>query len=248
MNYQSEAEFLKNYNPNEFDRPSVTSDVLIFSVNSSMGENWRRADKKTFSVLLVKRNKFPQMGKWNLPGGFVGIRETSIDAAHRVLTRETGVTDDIYMEQLYTFDSIDRDPRTRIYAITYMALVDKNKLHYAEDRTAKWFDIRLDGDRLTLISDDGVRLNESDLAFDHAEIIKMGINRMRNKVEYTDIVFSMMPDEFTLGELQQVFEAILDKKLLAAAFRRTIASKVIETGNMQTGFGHRPSALFKYRG
>jgi len=244
MKYKNEAEFLAAYNPAEFDRPSVSVDILIFSVSSDAGENWRRANKKKFSVLLVQRTQYPYLGKWNLPGGFVGMTETSVDAAHRVLEGEAGVADKFYLEQLYTFDNPSRDPRTRIFSIAHMALVDKSKLNYTGARTAKWFDVNLDDDKLTLDSGD-IKLTEKDLAFDHAEIIKMGIARMRGKIEWTDIVFDMMPPSFTLGELQQVYEAILGKKLFAAAFRRTIAGKVVATGKMQTGLGHRPSALYK---
>ncbi len=194
--------------------------------------------------MLVKRDDYPQIGKWNLPGGFVGINETSIDAARRVLGRETGVRDKIYMEQLYTFDNPNRDVRTRVFAIAYMALVDKSKLHYAQSRIAKWFDVNLENGKL--IFGDG--LNENDLAFDHADIIKMGIERMRNKIEWTDIVFDMMPAEFTLGELQQVYEVILNRKLIPTAFRRKIEDKVTPTGTMRTGGGHRPAELYKYKG
>ena len=87
----------------------------------------------------------------------------------------------------------------------------------------------------------------SALAFDHHEIIKVGLERLKNKIEYTDLAFHLVPNEFTLTELQNVYEAVLGKKLLAPAFRRTIKSKVIETGNMTSGSGHRPSALFKYK-
>ncbi len=245
--YSSEKEFLKNYDASEFDRPSVTSDVLIFSVSNAPGENWRRQNQKYFSVLLVKRDDYPSIGKWNLPGGFVGIKETSLDAAHRILINETGVKDNIYMEQLYAFDAVNRDVRTRVISIAYMALIDKNKLHYVKEHTAKWFIIKFKENRFELISEDGELLNDSDLAFDHAEIIKTGVLRLRGKIEWTDIVFSMMPAKFTLGELQQIYEAILDKKLLPAAFRRTIANKVKATRQMQKGFGHRPSVLFEYK-
>lgn len=242
--YKTEAEFLQNYNPKDFDNISVTSDILIFSVSNESAIDWRRTDKKKFSVLLVHRDKFPFRGKWNLPGGFVGVNETCTDTAKRVLMREAGLSN-IYMEQLYTFDLPNRDPRMRIISVAFMALVDKDKLKYSGDHTANFFNISHKNDELILKNDDVV-LTESDLAFDHAEIIKYGISRLRNKIEYTDLVFNMMPHEFTLGELQQVYEIILGKKLLAPAFRRIIANKVTETGNMRTGAGHRPSKLFRY--
>ncbi|MDR2934189.1 MAG: NUDIX hydrolase [Rickettsiales bacterium] len=244
MRYKSEKEFLDAYDASVFDRPSVTSDILIFSVSDAPAENWRRTNKKSFSVLLVKRDDYPDLGKWNLPGGFVGMNETSMDAAHRILKRETGVRDSVYLEQLYTFDTPNRDPRTRVISIAYMALVDKSKLRYIGTHTAKWFDIKLDNNKL-IFSDE---LKESDLAFDHRDIIKMGMMRLRNKIEWTDIVFDMMPREFTLGELQQVYEIILDKTFIPTAFRRMIASKVVAIGKMCTGAGHRPSALFRKKG
>jgi ADP-ribose pyrophosphatase YjhB (NUDIX family) len=243
--YKNEAEFLAAYDPGEFDRPSVTSDILIFSVSSESGENWRRAEKKKFSVLLVRRDQFPYIGKWNLPGGFVGMDETTEAAARRVLLAEAGLKD-IYTEQLYTFDDPKRDPRMRVISVAFMALVDKDQLKYSEQREADFFDIQSDGDRLVL-TNGFARLTDKDLAFDHAEIIRYGIARLRSKIEYTDIVFNMMPREFALGELQQVYEVILGKKLLAAAFRRIIADKVVATGKMRTGHGHRPSQLFRYK-
>ena len=86
------------------------------------------------------------------------------------------------------------------------------------------------------------------IAFDHPIVILSGLMRIRNKISYTDIVFNMMPEYFTLGELQQVYEVILNKKLLDPAFRRIIADKVVKTKKMRTGGGHRPSYLFKYKG
>jgi ADP-ribose pyrophosphatase YjhB (NUDIX family) len=244
MKYQSEQDFLKKYNPNDFDRPSVTADILIFSVSTDDGADWRRAHRKNFGILLVRRDEYPDIGKWNLPGGFVGIHELAADAAGRVLRTETGVTDNVYLEQLYTFDGIKRDPRMRVFSIAYMALLDKSKLHYAASRTSEWFNITDNG----LESENGTIIKFDDLAFDHAEIIKYGLGRLRNKIEYTDIVFNMMPREFTLGELQQVYEAVLGRTLLPADFRRRIRDRVVATGKMQSGFGHRPAALFKYKG
>ena len=242
--FSSEKEFLANYDVTKFDRPSVAVNVLVFSVSNTSAENWRRTDKKSFSVLLVHRDDFPQIGKWNLPGGFIGMQETAQDAAHRLLRSEAGVIGDIYLEQLYTFDDVNRDPRTRVFSVAHVALINKNNLRYSGTRDAKWFDIEYNDGKL-LLHNDILTLTEKDLAFDHATMIKTGIERMRNKIEYTDIVFDMMPREFTLGELQQVYEIILGRKLIAAAFRRTIANKVVSTGKMRTGFGHRPSVLFK---
>ena len=242
--YSSEAEFLADYDVTKFDRPSVAVNVLVFSVSNNVAENWRRTDKKSFSVLLVRRDDYPDIDKWSIPGGFIGMQETALDAAHRLLRSKAGVVGGIYLEQLYTFDDIDRDPRTRVFSIAHMALINKNNLHYSGSHDVQWFDIELADGKLLLTSDD-LTLTDKDLAFDHATIIRTGIERLRNKIEYTDIVFDMMPREFTLGELQQVYEIILGRKLIPAAFRRTIANKVVSTGKMRTGSGHRPSVLFK---
>lgn len=271
MEITSEEEFLKNYDSSIFEKLSVTSDILIFSVADGAQENYRKLNEKHFAVLLVKRTDFPFKGKWCLPGGFMGINETSIDAAKRILKNETNL-ENIYLEQLYTFDAVKRDPRMRIVSVSYMALVDKNKLHNKLSENASWFNMTIleNDDTINITFDNGnenfgvvikkelremttdryeykVMKNEN-LAFDHAVVIASGISRLKNKIEYTDIVFNMMPEYFTLGELQQVYEVILGKNLLDPAFRRIIASKVLKTDKLKTGGGHRPSVLFKYKG
>ena len=172
---------------------------------------------------------------------------------------------------LYTYGDPKRDPRTRVISTSYMALIDKNKLKYDISKNASWFnvivledekfiDVTLDNGNETIKYKIKKTLKEKTtdrfkyevvqndkLAFDHALVITSGISRLKNKIEYTDIVFNMMPEYFTLGELQQVYEVILGKKLLDPAFRRIIANKVEKTNKMKTGEGHRPSALFRYK-
>ena len=268
--YNSEEEFLKNYDSSAFEKLSLTSDILIFSVSSQKQDNYRKLSKKSFSVLLVKRDNYPFKDKWCLPGGFVGIDESIDDAAKRILANETNLHN-IYVEQLYTFGQVDRDPRMRVISTAYMALIDKNKLDENIAKNASWFDITFleDNDKIHITLDNGTtvlpvvikkvlrdrttdrydyEIEKNDgLAFDHAKVIASGVSRLKNKIEYTDIVFNMMPKYFTLGELQQVYEVILGKKLLDPAFRRIIADKVIKTDKVQTGGGHRPSALFTYK-
>lgn len=268
--YNSEEEFLKEYDSNAFEKLSLTSDILIFSVSSQKQDNYRKLSKKSFSVLLVKRENYPFKDKWCLPGGFVGINESIDDAAKRILATETNLHN-IYIEQLYTFGQVDRDPRMRIVSTAYMALIDKNQLTENITKNASWFDITFfeDDDKIHMTLDNGTtvlpvvikkvlrdkttdrydyEIEKNDgLAFDHARVIASGVSRLKNKIEYTDIVFNMMPRYFTLGELQQVYEVILGKKLLDPAFRRIIADKVVKTDKVQTGGGHRPSALFTYK-
>lgn len=267
--YNSEEEFLKDYDSSIFEKLSLTTDILIFSVSSQKHDNYRKLSKKSFSVLLVKRDNYPFKDKWCLPGGFVGIDESIDDAAKRILVNETNLHD-IYIEQLYTFGDVHRDPRMRIISTAYMALIDKNQLSEEITKKASWFDLIFleDEHKIHITLDNGITninlvikkelrdkttdrydyiVEKNDgLAFDHAIVIASGISRLKNKVEYTDIVFNMMPKYFTLGELQQVYEVILGKKLLDPAFRRIIANKVKKTTKVQTGGGHRPSALFTY--
>jgi len=269
--YKSEEEFLKDYDSTSFEKLSVTTDILIFSVSNEEENNYRKTDKKKMSILLVKRRNYPFKDKWCLPGGFLQIDENLDDAPKRILKKETNI-DDIYLEQLYTFGNIDRDPRMRIISTSYMALVDKSRLANNLSADSSWFDIVLREDKddmVTIVLDNGnesinfsikkllrekttdrysfeVIQNEK-LAFDHPLVILSGFERLRNKLEYTDIVFNMMPELFTLGDLQRVYEVILGKKLLDPAFRRIIANKVVKTTKMKTGEGHRPSYLFKYK-
>lgn len=268
--YKSEEEFLKDYDSSKFEKLSMTTDILIFSVSDEVQENYRKLNKKYFSILLVKRDNYPFKDKWCLPGGFVGIDEDIEDSAKRILTNETNLHD-IYLEQLYTFGDPNRDPRMRIVSTSYMALIDKNRLNEQIAKNASWFNVMVLEDKkfIDITLDNGneeiklkigktlkekttdrykydILLNDK-LAFDHPLVIASGISRLKNKLEYTDIVFNMMPEYFTLGDLQQVYEIILGKKLLDPAFRRIIANKVEKTTKMKTGGGHRPSVLFKYK-
>lgn len=269
--YQSEEEFLKDYDSSSFEKLSMTSDILILSVSNQETTNYRKNDRKMMSVLLVKRDDYPYKGKWCLPGGFLDPKtETLEECAKRVLKRETNLSN-IYLEQLYTYDGINRDPRMRIVSTAFVALIDREKLTEKVEH-ASWFDIVLLEEKNNIVDitlDNGIETihisikkvlkekttdryqfvtkKNDDLAFDHDLVILAGLERIRNKINYTDIVFNMMPEYFTLGELQQVYEVILNKKLLDPAFRRIIANKVVKTNKMKTGEGHRPSYLFKYK-
>ena len=140
--YDTEEEFLKAYDPNQFDRLSLTTDILMLSVSSEAEENYRKLSKKYFSVLLVKRETYPFKDRWCLPGGFVEIDEDLEAAPKRILAKETNLHD-IYMEQLYTFGAVNRDPRMRVIGTAYMALVDKNMLTDKLAPNAKWFNVTI---------------------------------------------------------------------------------------------------------
>lgn len=282
----TEKQFLAAYDVSSFERPSVTVDMMIFTVTDEEKENYRKLPEKVLRLLMIKRGDHPSIGQWALPGGFVQMSESLDEAALRKLKEETNI-DKIYMEQLYTWGDVKRDPRTRVISSAYMSLVDSMTLDIkaSEDADdAKWFTVscRLYQEqktvtekgyvlqrvfKLSLSNDDNnlsaiVKITrtaegkvtkierevvESDgIAFDHAKIIEYGLERLRSKIEYTDIAFHLMGELFTLTELQQVYEVILDTELLKANFRRKIAGMVIETNEYTKAAGHRPSKLFRF--
>lgn len=270
MEYKSEEEFLKNYNSNKYDKPSITCDIMITSISSEETDNYRKLAEKKFSILLVKRKNYPFKDMWCLPGGFMNMDETLDEAAKRILTLETNLHD-IYLEQLYTFSDLNRDPRMRIVSTTYMALIDKNKIKDKLTPNASWFNLSvIDAkDKITVNLENGTEeisfvvkknlahktvdkyefevIQNDKLAFDHPLVIVTGLERLKNKIEYTDIAFNLMPKYFTLSELQQVYEIILNKRFIIPDFRRRIKDKVIKTDKLERDGGHRPSYLYKYK-
>ncbi|MDF9839174.1 MULTISPECIES: NUDIX domain-containing protein [unclassified Paenibacillus] len=282
----TEEQFLQNYDAGVYERPSVTVDMLIFTVMEQEQNNYRKLSEKSLQLLLIKRGQHPYLGQWALPGGFVSINESIEDAARRELYTETNI-DNIYMEQLYTWGEVERDPRMRVISCSYMALVDRTTLNVQagdDAADAAWFEVthqlvetnRTELEqgyelekiiRITLHNEQTSltgtvrhtetvqghvrkahsRIIESEgLAFDHLLMVQYAIERLRGKVEYTDIIFNLMPPLFTLSELQRVYEIILGKELLAAAFRRKIADSVTETDEYTKDAGHRPSRLYRY--
>lgn len=249
---------------------ALSTDMLIFSVSKGNAKTCRNLSEKYFSILLVKRTSEPFKDKWCLPGGFVEKGETLDMAAERILAKETNLHN-IYKEQLYTFGEINRDPRMRVISTSYMALIDREQLKENLSDNASWFNIHVQEKENVLnvlleneeekieykLKKELVNkttnqykyeiLENEKIGFDHTKIIITGISRMKNKVQDTDIIFNMMPEYFTLGELQQIYEVILDKKLLDPAFRRIIADKVEKTDKLVKTGGHRPSVLYKYK-
>lgn len=245
------------------------TDLLIFAIDDKKNDNCRELSKKKLSILLVKRSKEPFKDKWCLPGGFVFDNETSLVGAKRILKKETNL-ENFYLEQLKTFDDINRDPRGRVVSTAYISLVDKKKIKESLLPEAKWFDLEIIDDnnniKINLLSDSeeinisllktiiNDKANQyeyktinNDLAFDHGLIISDGINDLRKKAKNTDIIFNLMPDKFTIGELKQVYEIILNKELINSAFRRVIAPKIEPTNEIIKNGGYRPPQYFKYK-
>jgi 8-oxo-dGTP diphosphatase len=204
-------------------RPSVTVDVIIFTLRDG-----------DLQVLLIRRKRPPCQGMWAIPGGFVGIDESLEQAALRELEEETGVHD-VYLEQLYTFGDVGRDPRGRVITVAYFALVPALAIcpHAGDEATeARWWSVS----------------DLPELAFDHAGILTYALQRLRYKLEYTAVGFELLPDAFTLSELQTAYEIILGEELDKRNFRRKILSAEVieETGAYRAGEG-RPARLYRFR-
>ena len=206
----------------DYPHPAVTTDIVIFTI---------RQDE--LKVLLIKRALPPFKGEWALPGGFVNIDEDLDVAARRELEEETGVRD-VYLEQLYTFGKPDRDPRERVITVAYYALIpsDRLEIRAASDAEAVgWFAM----DEMP------------DLAFDHGGILETAYERLAAKLDYSTIGFQMMPAEFTLSELQRVYEIIRGAELDKRNFRKSILALDVleETGGQKAEGAHRPARLYR---
>jgi len=212
---------MKGYDVTKFERPSVTVDIILFTVK-----------KEDLKVLLIKRDISPFKNMWAIPGGFVGIKESLEEAAKRELQEETNIRN-VYLEQLYTFGDPKRDPRTRVITVTYFALVNSTnfKLKASTDvKDVRWFSI----------------FELPKLAFDHKKILDYALKRLRWKLEYTTVAFSLLPEKFTLTQLQNMYEIIFDKKLDKRNFRKKIKALnlVKETVEFQEDVSHRPAKLY----
>ncbi len=207
----------------EFPRAALTVDIVVFAL-----------DEEDLKVMLIQRDLKPFQGQWALPGGFVHVDETLDDAARRELHEETGLKD-IFLEQLYTFGKLDRDPRERVVTVAYYSLVnlEGHDVQASTDaRNAAWFS-----------------LNElPDLAFDHAAILKVAHQRLQGKVRYQPIGFELLPEKFTLRQLQHLYEVILDRDLDKRNFRKKVLGMGIvqETDEIEKDVAHRAARLFRF--
>lgn len=207
----------------EYARAALTVDCVVFGL-----------DEDDLKVLLIQRDLPPFEGRWALPGGFVHLDETIDDAARRELEEETGVRT-VYLEQLFTFGAIDRDPRERVVSVAYYALVQLSghRVHAATDaRATAWFAIA----------------DLPRLAFDHVTILKLAHERLRNKVRYQPIGFELLPAKFALRDLQHLYEVILDRPLDKRNFRKKILGMdiLVELDEVETDVSHRAARLYRF--
>ncbi|MGK7924721.1 MAG: NUDIX domain-containing protein [Spirulina sp.] len=208
----------------EFPRPAITVDCVVFGLD----------EQHILKVLLVRRNLPPFKGQWALPGGFVRMEETLEEAALRELGEETGVRN-IFLEQLYTFGEIHRDPRDRVITVTYYALVNLGEYQLAaatDVEEAAWFSI----DRLP------------PLAFDHETIFQTALKRLKGKLRYEPIGFELLPKKFPLSQLQKLYEIVLGQELDKRNFRKKILKMdlLIELDEKQKDVPHRAARLYQF--
>lgn len=215
---------MQRHDLDRYDRPSVTVDVVIFSLAMAQSD---------LRLLLVQRSRQPFLGLWSLPGGFVHIDESLEAAAARQLAAKTGV-EAVYIEQLFTFGEPQRDPRRHVITVAYSALVPYSIIEEpSTDAPLQWFSV----------------YDRPKLAFDHDQIVDYALQRLRYKLEYTAVGFELLPNEFTLSSLQQAYEIVLAEKLDKRNFRRKILSADIiqETGKKSRSGEGRPAKLYRYQ-
>lgn len=206
-----------------YARPALTVDCVVFGL-----------DDEDLKVLLIQRKLEPFANAWALPGGFVRIDETLEDAARRELAEEAGV-ERVYLEQLYTFGALDRDPRERVVSVAHYGLVrlaDHAVRAATDARDAAWFPVA----------------ELPTLAFDHAEIVEVALERLKGKVRYQPIGFELLPPKFALSELQRLYEVILETPLDKRNFRKRILAMdlLVETDEVQTDVAHRAARLYRF--
>lgn len=223
---QAEADFLRTYDASAFERPNVSVDTVIFTV--SAGE---------LQVLLVQREHHPSQGQWSLVGGFIDVKHDKalIDTAKRKLEEKTGVKTP-YLEQFCSYGNKTRDPRGWSVTTVYFALIPAEGITLQAGQGAtdiKWASIT------------GGKVKDK-LAFDHAQILAECTERLKSKVLYTSLPVHLMPEEFTLAELQKVYEIILGEKLEHKSFRRRIlAAEIIEETGKTKETGRRPAMIYR---
>ncbi len=207
----------------EYSRAALTVDCVVFGM-----------DDEDLKVMLIQRDLPPFEGEWALPGGFVRVEETLEEAARRELEEETALHN-VFLEQLYSFSAVDRDPRERVVSVAYYALVKlgDHRVQAATDaREAAWFPVH----------------DVPSLAFDHAEILGEALERLRGKLSYQPIGFELLPKKFALSQLQHVYEVVLERDLDKRNFRKKVLATglLVETDEVQQDVAHRAARLYRF--
>lgn len=199
----------------------LATDVVLFTIFNT-----------TLHVLLMKVYRPPHFtGHWGVPGGLINPKETAEQSAKRHLKQKVGVKN-VYLEQLYTFSRVNRDPRGRVVSVAYMALVPRQKTQIKSGGEVRWYSIK----------------KLPTLAYDHKQIISYTLERLRAKLGYTNIAMSILPSKFTLGDLQKTYEIILRHRLDKRNFRKKFLSLnlIKPTGKKVKGRAYRPAELYGF--
>lgn len=268
------VEWYKKEEAGKYEKPSVTADIAIFSVFGDETEDGRNTSEKKLNLLLIKRGGHPCKDMYALPGGFVDKNETIDEAAMRELREETGIQCG-FLEQIRTFSEPGRDPRDWTITGSYLALIDASKyeIQAGDDaREAAWFEVSMQKDEegrwelklkngemlLHAVLEDTAKVGREvhprlqfvkseNIAFDHGKIIAYSVLALRQWINTTRIVFRLLPEKFTLTELQQIYEAVEKTTIETAEFRRKIEAFVENTGEMKKEADGRMSRLFRER-
>lgn len=209
----------------EYVAPTLVVDSVVFQLLNGV-----------LHVLLIQRTQEPFLNTWALPGGYDAAGETTRQAMERILQRKTGVRvhDLEYVEQLYTFDTVARDPRGHAVSVTYMGV--GTNVAVSESKTTQnpgFFPVD----------------NLPDLAYDHGDIIQYAVERLRSKLTYTNAAYSLLPTLFTLSQLQSAYEAVFGREFDKRNFRKKFLSLglIVETDEMYKEGAHRPARLYKFK-
>lgn len=239
-----EATFLATYDASIYPRPSLTVDVVLLAVHEG-----------GLVTLVLRRAAPPFKGRWALPGGFCGVDEGLEAAAERVLRDKCGL-EGVFLEQLAAFGAPDRDPRTRVVTVAFCALVDEARFTLARAKAqAGSLEVKAASVRVAWPGDEGGTAELYDdgapmpLAFDHDVILGAAVQRLRAKVDAAPVGAQLLPERFTLLDLQTVHEAVLARSLNKDSFRRRVlaSGELVATGELEQGTRHRPAELYRFR-
>jgi len=207
----------------DYKNPSLAVDLVVFGYH-----------QQELSVLLLNRKEEPFKDTWTLPGGFVQMEERLTDTCNRILKTKLGL-DKLYLEQLYTFDDLTRDPRGRVIAVAHFALINPGRFEVLAGSMAndvQWFPVE----------------KVPRLGFDHKFIFKMAVDRLRSKILYHPVGFELLDNTFTMTELHDLYECILGVAIDRRNFRRKILDSeyIIATGSKRKGLKNRHPDLYKF--
>lgn len=258
-----------NYSIENYDRPSVAADIVVFGFESTKSDSNKKLGNKQLKVLLIQRNEEPYRMQFALPGGFLRKEETIEETAARELLEETGLFD-AKMINLKLYSEKGRDPRGWIVSEGFIALTRAVKPVTDADSdalSATWFDfdyyvddtsgsktpveyitLRSGNMSIKLAYEKGVNIGLRALAFDHDRILYDAFKKLQDEVVNHDMIFDLLPKLFTISDIQQPYEIITGETNTRQNFRQKIMSKIEATDQYETGTGHRPSQLYKKKG